>query len=77
MEARAAKRLAQVEHVRAKAYYSGDVCGVMAAPDPLDNDISAAEWKRLYRSWVRTLKAIHRQRSSTPGAPEPEAMGGA
>ena len=69
--------MAQAEHVRAKAYYSGDVSGVMAAPDPLDSDVSAAEWKKLFRAWVQALKSIHRQRSSTPGAPEPEAMGGA
>ena len=69
--------MAQVEHVRAKAYYSGEVSGVMAAPDPFDRDVSAAEWKTLFRDWVRALKAIHRQRSSAPGEAGPEVMGGA
>ena len=76
MEARAAKRLAQIEHVKAKPYYS-DVSAILIVPDPRNIETSATEWKTLVSAWVRAMKAIHRQRHSTPGAPEPEAMGGA
>ena len=77
MEARAAKRLAQIEHVMVKPYYYSDVSDVLVAPDPRNTDISATEWKQLFSAWVRALKAIHRQRTSTPVVPEPEALGGA
>ena len=76
MEARTAKRLAQIEHVKAKPYYS-DVSDILVVPDPRNIEISATEWKTLVGAWVRALKAIHRQRTSTPVVPEPEAMGGA
>ena len=76
MEARAAKRLAQIQHVRAKPFFS-DVSSVMAPPDPRDPDISASEWKRLVSAWVRALKDIHKQRSMPPEASAPEVMGGA
>ena len=76
MEARAAKRLAQIEHVKAKPYYL-DVSDILIVHDPRNIETSATEWKTLVSAWKRAMKAIHRQRHSTPGAPEPEAMGGA
>ena len=76
VEARTAKRLAQIEHVKAKPYYS-DVSDILIVPDPRNIETSATEWKTLVSAWKRAMKAIHRQRNSTPGVPEPEAMGGA
>ena len=76
MEARTAKRLAQIEHVKAKPYYS-DVGDILIVPGPRKIETSVAEWKTPVSAWVRALKAIHRQRTSTPVVPEPEATGGA
>ena len=61
---RAAKRLASIQHVQSKDYYSGEIEG----PDPLDNQISTRQWKYLFNLWVRALKEAHRQRSVIGGA---------
>ena len=56
MEARAAKRLASIQHVRQKVYYTDEI----EEPDPLDNEISTRHWKCVFNLWVQAMKEAHR-----------------
>ena len=69
MDARTAKRVAQVEHVKQQAYYSF-ACD-RPEPDPLSANVSTRLWKHNMRVWVNALKA------SYDGAPKLERIGGA
>ena len=53
MEVRTAKRLAQIEHIRSKPYYSP----LVEEPDPLlDETVSTRMWKHAVKLWIETLK---------------------
>ena len=53
MEVRTAKRLAQIEHIRSKPYYSP----LVEEPDPLlDETVSTRMWKHTVKLWIETLK---------------------
>ena len=53
MEVRTAKRLAQIEHIRSKPYYSP----LENEPDPLvDETVSTRKWKHLVKIWIGSLK---------------------
>ena len=67
MDARAAKRLAQVDHIRSKPYYSQ----VNGEPDPYTKTVSTRAWKHTMKVWIETLK------KSTCNAGQPHHEGAA
>ena len=69
MDARTAKRVARVEHIKQQAYYSF-ACD-RPEPDPLSANVSTRLWKHNMRVWVNALKA------SCGGAPKLERIAGA
>ena len=73
MDARTAKRMAAIEHIRTKVYYDSD----MLAPDPMDTSISTRHWKYLMQQWVNQMKRNYY--STPPSQLEviPAAAGGA
>ena len=53
MDVRTAKRIAQIEHIRSKPYYSP----LVDEPDPLlDETVSTRMWKHTVKLWIETLK---------------------
>ena len=60
MEARTAKRIAQIDHIRSKAYYSD----VVQEPDPLDETMSTRMWRHTVKLWIEDLKKKNKLRKN-------------
>ena len=60
MEARTAKRIAQIDHIKSKAYYSD----VVQEPDPLDETMSTRMWRHTVKLWIEDLKKKNKLRKN-------------
>ena len=71
MEVRTAKRLAQIEHIRSKPYYSP----LVEEPDPLlDETVSTRMWKHMVKVWIETLKKKNKPRKNDQRPAGPDVM---
>ena len=73
MDARMAKRVAQIEHIKQKPYY-GSACD-REEPDPTLSSISTRMWKYTMRTWVNALKTSYVAQKA-PAAAVSGVMGG-